>query len=197
MNDPEEPLACAVCKTVLDWKTNMATGETWPVHSARILLAGEDHQPVPLPMSQVPGAVGRCDFCSEPPAWVYRTEDQITNRPLSEKRWVSRGEARKRGPAARVLRRETTRSDVRAWDEMWSACQPCAELIEARNLPGLVSRGVDHLPRQATNSAKKYRERRGELYEFYERFFEGLRPGRGRITPDHPAGIWDTEEDAP
>ena len=77
------------------------------------------------------------------------------------------------------------------WGERWSACHGCAALIETRDLMGLISQVTDAMPAKYTRG-KKLQQVRGDLHANYNTVFATLRPGRGRITSEHPLGDWDS-----
>ena len=77
------------------------------------------------------------------------------------------------------------------WGERWSACDCCAALIETRDLMGLISRVTDAMPAKYTRGKKLVRVR-GDLHANYSTVLATLRPGRGRITSEHPLGDWDS-----
>jgi hypothetical protein len=98
---------------------------------------------------------------------------------------------RRRHLAARTRNVETTAGPSQMWGERWSACDGCAALIEARDLMGLISRVTDAMPAKYTRGKKLVRVR-GDLHANYSTVFATLRPGRGRITSEHPFGDWDS-----
>jgi hypothetical protein len=80
------------------------------------------------------------------------------------------------------------------WGERWSACEGCATLIESRDLMGLISRVTDAMPAKYTRGKKLLRVR-GDLHANYSTVLATLHPGRGRITAEHPLGVWEPPDD--
>jgi hypothetical protein len=55
---------------------------------------------------------------------------------------------------------------------------------------GLISRVTDAMPTKYTRGKKLVRVR-SDLHVNYSAVFATLRPGRGRITSEHPLGVWE------
>ena len=96
---------------------------------------------------------------------------------------------RDRHHAARARRTDTEHAITQAWGRRWSSCEACAALVQARDLYGLIGRVVDAMPARVTRGNRLVRVR-GELHGLYAAVFDTLAPGRGRITPGHPLGVW-------
>ena len=79
------------------------------------------------------------------------------------------------------------------WGQRWAACEGCAELIEASDLYGLIGRVADAMPAKYTRGNRLARVR-GELHTTFSNVLGCLQPGRGRITPDQPLGVWEPVE---
>ncbi|WP_249714613.1 hypothetical protein [Rhizomonospora bruguierae] len=149
-----------------------------------------DHRPDPAPVTEIPDPLIECDFCSAPEAaWVYRCADQRTDIHRITAQVVGVSDYRDRHRAARARRTDTEHAVTQAWGERWSTCGDCANLIEARDLFGLIRRVVDAMPPKLTQGKHLIRTR-GHLYDTYSTMFATLASGRGRITPGHPLGIW-------
>ena len=54
---------------------------------------------------------------------------------------------------------------------------------------GLIWRVVEAMPAKLTRGNRLVRIR-GELHATYMTVFDTLAPGRGRIEPGHPLGVW-------
>lgn len=193
---PQDSPFCRTCAEPLDLFVPDNGQAPRHFHSGTDPNAKSDHVPDPVPLSQHPTAHGRCDFCAARSAWSYICrEAQVTHQRAVTRRYVSSVDARKQHYAARTLRADTVATGSRNWGQHWAACNACAELIEARDLMGLVRRGVDSTPPKWINSTKKLLLRRGELIDSFSATLETLEPGRFRITPEHPLGVWEPAED--
>ena len=191
-NPAEGPLVevmyCRRCRRAVNTRT-------WPggvtyVHAVEVRGETVDHRPDPAPVTEITDPLIECDFCSEPDAaWIYRCADQHTDVRKVTARVIDVADYRNRHHAARTRRTETEHAITQAWGERWSACQGCAELIEARNLYGLIGRVVDAMPAKLTRGNRLVRVR-GHLHDTYSTVFDTLAPGRGRIEPGHPLGVW-------
>lgn len=160
-------------------------------HAEELRGSKVDHRADPVPVTEIPAPVLECDFCSAPdPVWAYLGDDQQTHAMKVTAKVVSARDYRDRHHAARARRVETEHAFTSAWGERWSACEPCAVFVEARDLYGLIGRVVDAMPAKYTRGNRLVRVR-GELHGTYGHLFDTLAPGRGRITPDHPLGLWE------
>jgi hypothetical protein len=192
----DAPTYCRTCRYPLIVRSTLDGGQVVGyVHKQQQRGEAVDHEPDPVPMDQVSEPIQECDFCVvESVSWVYRTGQYRTTHNHTTARYTTVGEHRDRGPAARITRVETRKGDDTNWGERWAACDSCAGFIEAHDIPGLVTYVVERLPRKFTNTMKKLTFARGQLYETYENFFAGLRPGRAPVTSEHPLGDWDAIE---
>jgi hypothetical protein len=60
----------------------------------------------------------------------------------------------------------------------------------------LIGRVVEAMPAKYTRGKRLVRVR-GELHGTYSAVFDTLAPGRGRIEPGHPLGVWTVPPDEP
>lgn len=167
----DDPMYCRTCRRALARLTPSGGGPVSYRHHARLTSdPGEPpHDPDPVPLSQLPDARMRCDFCStDDPTWSYLAAEQITHNRRVVSHSVAISELRDKGWAARRqnVRTEATGSGSNL-GQRWAACQGCAALIEAADVLGLVSRVVDSLPAKAVRG-KKLLAVRGELIDTYE-----------------------------
>jgi hypothetical protein len=126
--------------------------------------------------------------------WIYVCADQESEtRIVVTARTVAAGDYQRRHHAARTRSVETTSGPVHIWGERWSTCDGCATLIEARDLYGLISRVTDAMPAKYTRGRRLVAVR-GQLHGHYSTVLATLQPGRGRITPHHPLGVWTLPE---
>lgn len=187
---------CRTCRHALHRYTT-PNGPQALIHASDWRGDPAGHAPDPVPLDQLRNAVMKCDFCDGPdPAWIYRCADQHTQHRVVTSRTVSSTDYRDRHHAARTLSTRTTAGITDRWGELWAVCEDCAALIEQRDLYGLISRITDTLPTKYTRG-KRLRETRGHLHAAYSTVLDTLAPGRGRITPDHPLGIWEPAEADP
>lgn len=143
-------------------------------HQTSLRGAPEDHKPDPVPLTELPDAIIICDFCDSPQTlWSYPCEDQATETVRVTERVVGRSDYRDRHGAARVRRLETEPYRTLLWGEKWAACADCAELIEQRDLFGLIRRVCDGLPSKFTN-ARALPSTRASLMTFYGNVFATL-----------------------
>ncbi len=181
---------CRTCRRALNSKT-ASSGRVTYHHAAELRGAVSDHAADPVPLTELNDPVMECDFCSRPdPAWTHVCADQHTEVRKVTARVVGARDYRDRHGAARVLRTETEPGLTQAWGQRWAACEGCAALIEQRDLYGLVGRVADAMPAKYTRGNRLARTR-GELHANYSNVFATLQPGRGRITPEHPLGVWE------
>ncbi|WP_307970455.1 hypothetical protein [Salinispora arenicola] len=186
----QESLYCRRCRRGVNIRTNDLGVVLEYLHAAEQRGQRSDHRPEPALVTEIPDPIIECDFCSAPEAaWAYRCANQITDHRRVTARVVAVSDYRSRHGAARVRRTDTEHALTQAWGECWSACHGCADLIEARDLYGLIRRVVDSLPAKLTRG-KHLMRTRGQLHDTYSAVFDTLAPGRGRIAPGHPLGIW-------
>ncbi|GIF74122.1 hypothetical protein [Asanoa siamensis] len=185
---PPEQAFCRRCRRALNTHTS-SFGLTY-THAIEARGSTVDHRPDPVAVTELNDPLIECDFCSAPgAAWSYRCADQRTTTRTVTARIVGSNDYRDQHHAARTRRVETGDGLTQAWGERWSACPECAELIEARDLLGLISRVVEVLPAKLTRG-KRLVQVRGQLHGTYSTVFDTLAPGRGRIEPGHPLGVW-------
>jgi hypothetical protein len=164
------------------------------IHAAEQRGGTSDHPADPAPLTEIVDPIIECDFCSAPDAaWIYWCADQQTDTQIVTSRTVSLHDYQRRHLAARTRRVETSAGPSQMWGERWSACESCADLIETRDLMGLISRVTDAMPAKYTRR-KKLVQVRGLMHANYSTVFATLRPGRGRITPGTPLGVWQARD---
>lgn len=158
-------LYCRRCRRAVNVLTR--GGNTVHIHGA----AGRmrfDHEPDPVPIGEIQDPIIECDFCSgDPCMWTYLTEHLVTEYRQRTASYVSRTEYVERGPAARSYRDERRKVMDSHLDSAWAACATCAELVEARDIPRLVTRVAEALPAKVTRGSRML-EVRGQLYQVYE-----------------------------
>jgi|GEM_PF-2065228 len=188
---------CRTCRRALNTHT-APSGQVTYRHTVELRGAASDHPADPAPVTELPDAVMQCDFCSQPhPAWTYVCADQHTHVDRVTARIVDARDYRNRHGAARVRRTETTPGITQAWGQRWAACEGCATLIDTRDVYGLISRVAEAMPAKLVRGNRLPRVR-AELHATYSVVFATLAPGRGRITVDHPLGVWEApDEPAP
>lgn len=193
---PGEALYCRTCHRPLN--PHLHNGQDLVYRHPEEMRGGTvDHRPVPVPVTEIPAPVFACDFCCAPDAvWIYAAADQHTQVPQVTRIVVAARDYRDRHHAAHARRVDTEHAYTSVWGERWASCQPCSDLIEARDLYGLIGRVVDAMPAKYTRGNRLVRVR-GELAGIYQHLFDTLTPGRGRITPDHPRGLWEPPPGAP
>jgi hypothetical protein len=163
-------------------------------HSEELRGETVDHSADPVSLAELGSPAMQCDFCSRPdPAWCYLTGDQTTESRIVTSRTVGTRDYQRRHDAARTRSVTTTPGLTQAWGQRWAACQDCANLIERRDLYGLISRVADAMPTKYTRGNRLARVR-GELHATFSNVLATLQPGRGRITPDQPLGAWEPAE---
>jgi len=186
----DQVLYCRTCHRPLTPQSR-AGREVVYRHAEELRGGTVDHRADPVPVTEIEAPVLECDFCSAPqPVWAYLGDDQQTHTKQVTARVVSGRDYRDRHHAARTLRTETTHAFTSAWGQRWAACEACAVFVEARDLYGLVGRVVEAMPAKYTRGNRLVRVR-GELHGTYSHLFDTLAPGRGRITADHPLGVWE------
>jgi hypothetical protein len=185
------PPYCRTCRRALQWRRS-PSGIADFIHAAEQRGDSSDHPADPAPLTEIVDPIIECDFCSAPgAAWIYWCADQRTDTQIVTSRTVGLHDYRRRHHAARTRGVETTAGPSQMWGERWSACDGCAALIEARDLMGLIWRVTDAMPAKYTRGKKLLRVR-GDLHANYSAVFATLRAGRGRITSEHPLGVWDS-----
>lgn len=192
---PVEGVYCRRCRRAVSTRTGPG-GVTY-LHAIEVRGEPVDHRPEPVPVTEISDPLIECDFCSAPDAaWIYRCADQRTNLRQVTARVVDARDYPHRHHAARTRRVGTEHAMTQAWGERWPACAGCAELIEARDVYGLIRRVVEAMPAKLTRGNRLARVR-SELHGTYTTMFTTLASGRGRIEPGHPFGVWTAPQDEP
>ncbi|PSK65565.1 hypothetical protein B0E53_02466 [Micromonospora sp. MH33] len=188
------PLYCRRCRRGVNIRFNNLGIVVQYLHAAEQGGQRSDHDPEPIPITEIPDPIIECDFCSAPDAaWIYRCANQFSEHRRVTTQVIGVSDYQSRHRAARVRRTDTEHAFTQAWGEQWSACGACADFIEVRDLYGLIRRVIDALPAKYTRG-KHLMRTRGELHDTYSEVFDTLTPGRGRIAPGYPLGIWPDAE---
>jgi hypothetical protein len=192
---PEQiPPYCRTCRRALQWRLS-PSGVLDFIHAAEQRGDTSDHPAAPTPLTEIVNPIIECDFCpAQDAAWIYWCADQRTDTRIITSRTVGLHDYRRRHLAARTRSTETSAGPSQMWGERWTACEGCATLIERRDLMGLISRVTDAMPAKYTRGKKLLRVR-GDLHANYSTVFATLRPGRARITAEHPLGVWEPPDD--
>jgi hypothetical protein len=113
--DAGQQVACRRCGSLLNRSLDLDTGQARFTHPAQQRPA--DHQPDPVPADQI-DAVYACDFCSDPHiVYTFRTSQPIQTVVVASGDQL-----------------------IQDYGTEWSACLDCADLVQARDLNGLVHR---------------------------------------------------------
>lgn len=190
MDDSDETIYyCRSCRRALN---RLATGAIvrW-AHASELRGERVDHPASPVRITELADPLIECDFCTRgTPTTVYLCADLHTNVDLVTKRFVALSDYQRRHRAARTRRVETEPGITQAWGQRWSACDPCAAFVEQRDLYGLIRRATDHMPAKFTRR-NRLAVTRAHLHAHYSDLFDTLLSGHGRITAEHPLGVWD------
>lgn len=183
---------CRVCKLALDKFTDRATGQATYNHTKYADGAvTTPHEPDPIPVTQLPDAIMKCDFCNHlNPPWSYIAENQALRRNTVTHEKIGVVEHRNKGYAAKKELVVEKGKITQFWGERWAACDTCAGFIEARDVLALVGHVVEGLPAKLTRG-KRLIQTRSELLDTYQHLLDTLKPGRGRITLDDPLPVWE------
>lgn len=168
------PMVCGLCLRGL----NRFNGQ-W-VH-----LQVPDHLPQPVPQVEAMAKRYVCDFCSTPHVkWVffseeYRRDDRVVHErgefgkpvPLTPKTSVRERE---------VVSAENLHSSM---GQRWAACDPCADLVDRREVGYLVRRVKKAEPRVQTSFLKRH-------------FTDLFRQIRGKTAFYAPDAVEDAADDA-
>ncbi|MBB2943249.1 hypothetical protein FB565_002962 [Actinoplanes lutulentus] len=185
----EVPFHCRTCRRALH-RHQAPSGAVTFLHPAEVRGGEVEHPARPAPVTEIPDPIIECDFCSGPNAsWVYVCADQESDVRIVTRRTVNLGDYQRRHHAARTRAVETAPGPVQIWGERWSACDGCAELIENRDLYGLIARVTDAMPAKLTRG-KRLMSVRGHLHGTFSTVLDTLQPGRFQITQHHPLGVW-------
>lgn len=181
---------CRTCRRALNALTERDGGPVRYLHGAddtgKLIT---DHEPDPVPVAELPDPIQLCDFCSEEGATqIYLCDNYARTESKVTKKFYAQHEMRDQGFAARVRRVETGDSLTRNFNPKWSACPTCSDIIEARDLMGLIARVQEIFPARM-RTGKRLIKLRGELTATYEHFFATVRPGRLAILPGYPLGV--------
>lgn len=195
---PDKSVFCRTCRrhlTVITVGNGIGYKHTYELQGR----AKADHPMRPIPLVELENPYIECDFCShEEATFVYVCADQVTT---GSRRVLPPGGNDHQGSITKGRlhrpdrgRGRTVQSGLTSvWGERWAACPRCADLIEEENILGLISRVASAMPAKLTRG-KKLLETRGSLFDNYTTFFKTRKPGRGKIAPGHPAGVWEKEE---
>lgn len=187
----DEPIFCRTCRDPLTSVKPAAGPQTWIHGQSLVTRQAPDHQPDPVPLSQLPGANQVCDFCNESnPLFVYRAQRQETETARPKTIYKNLTDYRDKSYNARTVRTEGSSILEQGYSPDWAACAGCAELIEARDLNGLVFRVMQNMPAKLTRRNRLV-QTRADLFDRYGTLFKEMKPGRGRITKENPLGEWD------
>lgn len=119
---------------------------------------------------------GRCDFCmTADPPYVYESVETTATVPNDVAAVMHINEYQDKHNAARVVRVISEGNTVHGYDNLWAACPACADLIDARDMMGLVRRVTNFLDRKLT-TAKKLPATRANLIAMYEQLWPHLGP---------------------
>lgn len=156
---PPKPVFCAVCGFALHPYARDGEVIAYLHHAAE--LSGEenpDHIAIPVSASQLQNPNLKCDFCSSlNPRWVYFTtefEIKFVN-PETHDEFDTSGRS----------------------DSGWAACEKCAEYVENRDIPGLVTRVMLTLPGKLRKKNRLPIVKR-DLYQAYEVVIGNLYAGK-------------------
>lgn len=191
---PPGSMYCRTCRYALNAFVPEGSGVlTWK-HQEEVRGQTVDHPADPIPLSALPDAIQRCDFCSVvPAAFVYRAGNQVSRHNFHT-RVVGSQDHADRAYAARTIRHEKDGHQTQNWGENWTACQPCGALVEAGDLLGLIRRATEQMDAKLTNTTKKLLRVRGYLDEHFSEFLRTRHAGRGAISYGHPLGVWEPED---
>jgi hypothetical protein len=182
---------CRTCRRALNRHTSTPGDVVTYRHAEELRSLPVDHRADPIPLAELPDALMKCDFCSQPhPSWVYLCADQRTETRIITARTVGVSDYRQRHGAARTLGVQTSPGLEQDWGQRWAACEGCARLIERRDTYGLVFRVVEAMPAKYTRG-KHLARVRARLHATYSNVLSTLHPGRGRISATNPLGEWE------
>lgn len=173
MSEPEVEYGryCLTCRTALEETTHPDGAKTYrhvdtvitdleAVIGADPSRPRHDHEPAPAPIREFIEAVLRCDFCPVgSTAWYYEVSEPI-------------------------LEVDGTNMGTR-----WAACEPCAELVEARQPEKLAQRYLRNSPHRKLWSQLQRFETYRQVAHRFEKIFGLLLPGRSKATDGDPFGL--------
>lgn len=185
---------CRTCRRALNLYTppDAQEGPVMLLHAIEARGDVVDHRPDPVPLCELADPIIDCDFCSGQATRVYLFPDLETHVDQVTRRYVRRADYQLRHRAARTVRTETTPGITNRWGRRWTSCDDCAAYVDAGDKWGLITRVVEAMPRNRTRG-KRMQQMRGRLEGFYSGLFATGPQRRGRITPQHPHGIWDND----
>ena len=175
----DDSMYCATCKRGLMRHQTRTSGPVTYLHPLR---DGQvDHEPLPIPLVDLPDAQIQCDFCpSFEPIWYYDctapklVTHELSPRVVSDKEvHTGRYGRRLRNASSREAKRWGTRGDARLEQDMggrWAACEGCAVFIDTDNMYGLISRVVAAMPAKLSKG-NRLAPLRADLASLYETFF--------------------------
>lgn len=193
MLTPDQSPYCRTCKYALN--VLYRNGITRYLHIAEARGGNVDHPADPVPLAELPDAIQLCDLCDDTAAFIYTCDDRITDRKRVTARYVRHDEHRDRNYAARIVRADTETTSSYVWGQRFAICTPCGQLIESGELPQLVTRLTDLMPPKAKRG-RKLAELRAQLYTDAGHLMATRLPGRHRITPTNPLGVWESAPDS-
>jgi hypothetical protein len=139
-----------------------------------------DHPPRPVPRDQVDEVTQICDFCSATDvAWVYQTATEL-DHTLAQPTFTGRDERRQIARYWQIVRPEQGApidQQRHVYSPGWTACEPCAELIELRDMQRLITR-VRRLHPDTVGA-----QPRSRLRDLYQPFFHSI-TGRTSLAVD-------------
>lgn len=194
-DDTDRSVYCRTCRRALSVFTG-PHGHTELVHAVETRGGQVDHRPDPIPLARLADPIIECDFCSGPATVVYQFPDQETHIDPVTRRVVGWADYQRRHHAARTRRTETTSGITNVWGARWTACHGCATYIDSGDLWGLITRVTGSLPDRLTRG-RRLAQVRGRLHGLYQGLFATGPQRRGRITAEHPRGVWDPAVDPP
>jgi hypothetical protein len=151
---------CAVCGRVLERISNDEGEHVGWVHpyTMRIGSLGEmeDHQPVPVPATDLPFPDTRCDFCyAINPQWILPANDFVNVDGIRDLSMPGQPEVASAGD--------------------WAACDECADLLKIGMWSGLVKRAIGSYERRVLNGGKMDSFTEGHLRRQYKELRKNVR----------------------
>jgi hypothetical protein len=126
------------------------------------------HAPDPVPFAAIEAPRTFCDFCSTPdPAFIYLTDNVARSEYVGGQTTRSVSEYWDKHNAARITQSRVGAADfTQNMGEDWTACDGCAELVDKRDLLGLIWRVTQLLPAKLTrgNRLIEVRARMNDVY---------------------------------
>lgn len=182
------PTHCRTCTFALDVRLDPVTGRVlgYQHTGATSRFIDTPHVPDPVPLEDFPQARFVCDICSSPDAlWSYASvemtatmQERGTQVVDPQHQHARMWGHQHRQASAREARRWGVRGDATSTgilSDGWAACEPCAALLDARDLLGLISRAVDAMPAK-WSKGKRLIGVRADLRSVYEPLLAHLAP---------------------